>query len=142
MSPVRFPHTPRLLALALLTAGCTAPLSPEAQCFAEATVDYRAAWRGAQAIRADLDRGYALHPVAYRGVDAVPCRIDGARSSCLYGTDRVAELPVAIDRADLGRRLAALEARMDRLRPTAMARAAPCGFDALLAEGRPVRSRP
>lgn len=142
MSSTPFPHTPLLLALGLFATGCAAPLSPEAQCFAEATVEYRAAWRGAQAIRADLDRGYALHPVELRGVEAVPCRLDGARSSCLYGTDRVAELPVAIDRADLDRRLATLEARMDRLRPAAVARASPCGFDDLLAEGRPVRSRP
>lgn len=135
-------HIPALLALSslvLLTGGCTAPLAPEAQCFAAATVEYRTAWRGAQAIRADLDRGYALHPSEVRQAEAVPCRIGGARASCLANTSRTHEIPVAIDRADLERRLAALEAEMDRLRPAAMARAAPCGFDDLLAAGAPVR---
>lgn len=141
MSAAPFAHTPLLLALGLLATGCAAPLSPEAQCFAEATVAYRAAWRSAQAIRVDLDRGYALHPVELRGAEAVPCRIDGARANCLAEANRVTEMPVAIDPAALSRRLAALEARMDRLRPAAMARAAPCGFDDLLAQGRPVRSR-
>ncbi|MEZ5720234.1 MAG: hypothetical protein R3D59_00060 [Paracoccaceae bacterium] len=126
---------PVFLALALHISGCAAPLTPEAQCFAEATVDYRAAWREAEAIRADLDRGHALERLDSRQAEALPCRADdGARAYCLYETHSTLLLSVPIDRAALTRRLAALEEKMDRLRPPAMARAAPCGFAAQLAE--------
>lgn len=113
---------------ALALAGCAPALSPEAQCFAAATVEYRAAWRAAEALRADLARGYALHPVALPVTRAVSCSWQGTREICLHtGREEVA-LPVAADRAALEARLAAAEARMDTLRPAAMAAAAPCGY--------------
>ncbi len=125
-SPLSF--LPAVCALGLHLTGCAAPLSEEAQCFADATVEYRAAWRAAQTARADLDRGYALHHAEFRRAEVVPCRVEGARSSCLYNGRETLAIPVAFDRAALDARLATLEARMDRLRPAAMAAAAPCGY--------------
>lgn len=117
-----------LLALPLLLAGCGAALPPDAQCFAEATIEYRAAWRGAEQIRADLARGYALYKQPVVEPVSVPCRVAGARDSC-FGTRKVwRATPVAIDRAWQLERLAELEARMEALRPAAMAAAAPCGY--------------
>ena len=142
MSAAPLSFVPVLMAIALHTTGCATPLAPEAQCFADATTEYRAAWRAAEAIRTDLDRGYALHPVPVRQAEVVTCHVDGARSNCLQEVNRTEHLPVAIDRGALERRLATLEARMDRLRPPAMERAAACGFAERLAAGEPVRSRP
>lgn len=117
-----------LLALPLLLAGCGAALPPDAQCFAEATIEYRAAWRGAEQIRADLARGYALHKQRVVEPVAVPCRVAGARDSC-FGTRKVWRvMPVAIDRAWHLERLADLTRRMEALRPAAMAAAAACGY--------------
>lgn len=124
------PHLARFaLALPLIAAGCGAPLAPEAQCFADATIAYRAAWRGAETLRADLARGYALHSREIKVAQAVPCRVAGARSTCLANGRETLTFPVAIDRANHTARLAALEAKMNALRPTAMAAAAPCGYD-------------
>ena len=119
---------PVFIALVLHLSGCAETLSQQAQCFADATASYRAAWRTAQAIRADLDRGYALHHEEVRIAQAVPCRVDGLRSSCLHDGRQTLALPVAIDRVVLANRLATLEAKMDVLRPAAMQAAAPCGY--------------
>ena len=119
---------PALVALALHLSACAAPLSPDAQCFAAATADYRAAWREARTLRADLDRGYALHRQIVPRPRVVSCRASGRLDSCLAISEESLALPVAIDGATHARKLAALEARMDALRPAAMKRAAPCGF--------------
>lgn len=120
---------PKVAALCLAAlAGCAAPLSPQAQCFADATVAYRAAWRGVRAIDADLARGYGLRQEALRLAQAVPCRRGGRLGSCLANRTARLDLPVPINRAELKARRTALVARMDGLRPTAMAQAAPCGF--------------
>lgn len=127
---IRLPIAPELMlsTLPLVVAGCGAALSPEAQCFADATIEYRAAWRGAEQIRADLARGYALHKLDVVEPVAVPCQVAGARDTC-FGTRNVKRaIPVAIDRGWLIERLTALEAKKDALRPAAMAAAAPCGF--------------
>lgn len=115
------------LALLALTA-CGADLSPEARCFADATVAYRGAWRGAEKIRADLARGYALHEREIKVAQAVTCRVAGRLDTCLGNARERITIPVAIDRAALKARLAALETRMDTLRPTATEAAAPCGY--------------
>ena len=125
-SPLSF--VPAIVALALPLTGCAQQLSPQARCFAEATVEYRAAWRAARAIRADLDRGYALHHAEIRLAQAVPCRVKGVRSTCLDDARQTRALPVAIDRAALARRLSGVEAKLEALRPAAMDAAAPCGF--------------
>lgn len=117
----------RLVLLVLAAPGCS-PLSPEARCFADATIAYRAAWREAQAIRADLARGYAVHSEDIRTVVAVPCRVAGARSACLGNTRDRIKIPLATDRVTLTNRLAALEVRMEALRPAAMEGAARCGY--------------
>lgn len=142
MSPSPFTFVPVFIAISLHIAGCAAPLSPEAECFAAATVDYRAAWRAAEAISADLARGHALEPVTVPRTMALPCRVDGQRDICLMATETTRAVPIAIDRVALLRRLAALEARMDRLRPPAMQRAAPCGFVAQLAGSGSPRAWP
>lgn len=72
MSAMPLSVMPVLIGVVLHIAGCAAPLSPEAQCFAEATAAYRTAWRTAKATRADLDRGYALHEVDLARAAAVP----------------------------------------------------------------------
>lgn len=118
-----------LLGLIVMLSACNAPLTPEAQCFADATVAYRAAWRGAAAIRADLARGYALHVQEIKVAEAVPCRVGGARSTCLGNGRRRLTTPIAIDRADLEARLAHLDAKMAALRPAARRAAAPCGYE-------------
>lgn len=128
MSPSPFTFVPVFIALALHITGCSSPLSPEAQCFADATIAYRAAWREARAVRADLDRGYALHEETVPVVQAVACRFEGARRDCLYQGRQVVSVPVAIDRRALGDRLTVLEAEMAALKPAAMAAAAPCGY--------------
>jgi hypothetical protein len=115
------------LVLLPLLAGCTS-LSPEAQCFADRTIDYRAAWRGVQRIDADLARGYGVQVQEFRVAQAVTCRVGGQRGTCLgNGTQRL-EIPVPIDVAVLQTRRAMLIERMDALRPAAMAASAPCGY--------------
>lgn len=141
MSATPISFVPVLIGFTLHIAGCTAPLSPEAQCFAEATVKYRAAWRTAEAARADLDRGYALHDVTVDRAAAVPCRVDGVRSTCLHEAHETLTVPAPIDRPALERRLAASEAQMEALRPAAMRKAASCGYGEVLAQSdlAPVR---
>jgi len=112
-----------LCALGLL-AGC---LSPPARCFAEATADYRAIWRAARALEADLARGYALHRSDSQELTLSTCRAGGTAGPCLVERPRVRETPVAIDIGDHQSRLAALQVRLEELRPAAMAAAAPCG---------------
>lgn len=122
-----FPLVLPLLVVAGLS-GCAPELSPEARCFAAATVEYRAARREAARIRQDLARGYGLHQTRIDVARAVPCRVAGARSSCVEAGRERLTLPVAIDTAELRARLAVLTARMAALRPPAMAAAAPCGY--------------
>lgn len=122
-----------LAALAFLIglAGCGMALSPEAQCFADATFEYGAAWRGAETIRGDLARGYALfRPYGQNTarLAGVPCRVAGRLDTCLGTQRHRVVIPVSIDRAELRARLAVLDAKMARLRPAAMAAAAPCGY--------------
>lgn len=116
------PHA--FLGLVLL-AGC---LSPEAQCFAEATAEFRGPWREARTIEADLARGYALHRVEVIRLAPVTCHERGIRGTCLVEQRDWEVRAVAIDEGLHRARLAALEARMDALRPGAMAAAAPCGY--------------
>lgn len=116
---------PALLAVAV--AGCS-PLPPAAQCFADATIEYRAAWRGVRAIDGDLARGYRLRHESLRVARAVPCRREGRPSTCLANATERLDLPVPIDTKALRVRREALVSRMDRLRPSAMAAAAPCGY--------------
>lgn len=115
------------LVFPLAFGGCT-PLSPQAQCFAEATVAYRAAWREAEGIRAELARGYALHPVVYRSLRESGCGVPGTHDLCVGTVPSQVQIPVSIERAVLEERLTALEKRMETLRPAAMAVAAPCGY--------------
>lgn len=142
MSPSPLTFVPVFIALALHVTGCASPLSREAQCFADATVAYRAAWREAGTVRADLQRGYALHEERVRLPRAVPCRVDGVRGTCLAEDQETLAFPVAIDRAALAARLAVLEAEMAALKPAAMAAAAPCGYgdraETILAATAPV----
>ncbi|RME18265.1 MAG: hypothetical protein D6801_01725 [Alphaproteobacteria bacterium] len=113
---------------ALVLGACSPALSPEAQCFADATIDYRAAWRGVQQIDADLARGYGLRRSEAQGVEAVPCREGGRRAMCLANTRKAVLVPVPIDAETLRARRVHLKAKMEALRPQAMAAAAPCGF--------------
>lgn len=122
--PRRFAAPAVLLVSGLLT-GC---LSPEAACFAEATAAYRGPWREARGIEADLARGHALRRVEVTRLETVTCRKGGERESCLVEARRTDTRAVGIDADHLRARLAALEARMDALRPAAMAAAAPCGY--------------
>lgn len=119
------------LVLPLLTAGCGTPLTPEVQCFADTTIGYRAAWRGAAKIRADLARGYALHRREIKLAQAVPCRMAGTRGTCLANGRETLTIPVAIDRAAFTKRLATLEATMNALRPAAIEASAPCDYTGL-----------
>lgn len=119
---------PIALVMLALLAACGASMAPEAECFAAATIAYRGAWRGAEKIRADLARGYALHPARITMARAVPCRVGGRKGTCLGNATERIEMPLAIDRADLQARLEALNARMDALRPAAQRAAAPCGY--------------
>lgn len=114
----------------LVLAACTGPaaLTPEARCFAEATVDYRAQWRRAKTARADLDRGYALTVQSLPVASATDCSATDNPADCLVNERRRIVLPVAIDPTLTRARLARAEARMDALRPVAMAAAAPCGY--------------
>jgi len=137
MSASPFSFVPAAIATALHLSGCVAPMSPEAQCFAAATVDYRAAWREAEAVRADLDRGYALHHEELRLPRAVSCRVGAAWGSCIEERREVLALPVGIDLAVHSARLSDLEAEMDALRPAAMTRAAPCGYGGRAPAGVP-----
>ena len=105
-------------------AGC---LSPQAQCFAAASAGYRALWRAAQEIEADLARGYALHRTETRALAPITCHEDGVRRTCLVEQRRDVVQRRPIDREDARARLAALRAEMDRRRPEAMAAAALCG---------------
>ena len=87
-SPLTF--VPVFLGLALHIAGFVAPLSPQSQCFAGATVDDRVAWRAAQVVRADPDRGEArrgeaLYRVEARQAQAMPCRAEPRLTPCGSG---------------------------------------------------------
>lgn len=115
------------LAIVLALAGC-APLSPEAQCFADATIEYREAWRGVRTIDADLARGYGIREQEIRVAQAVTCREAGRMSTCLENVRERFEVPVPIDREALTVRRATLVARMAALRPAAMKAAAHCGY--------------
>ncbi len=128
MSRAPLSLVPVFLALVLHLTGCAPSLTPEARCFAEATVEYRAAWREAQALRADLARGYTLVRAEVGQVQAVPCRVEGKLSTCLHEGGSPLALPIPVDRPALEKRLATLDARMAALRPAAMERAAPCGY--------------
>jgi hypothetical protein len=122
---------PRLLPAPLaflclvLLAGC---LSPEARCFAEATAEYRGPWREARKIEADLARGHALHRVEVIRLAPVTCHESGIRGTCHVEQRDWEVRAVAIDVGLHRARLAALDARMDALRPAAMAAAAPCDY--------------
>jgi hypothetical protein len=122
------PHSARIALFALFAlAGC-APLSPEAQCFADATIDYRAAWRGVRTIDANLARGHGIKEQQIGLAQAVPCRVGGRPGNCLDNRRVTLEIPVPIDREALIARRAALVARMAALRPAAMKASAHCGY--------------
>jgi len=113
-----------LLAITLL-AGC---LSPQARCFAGATSEYRAVWRAARTVEADLARGFALHRLESETLALSTCRVAGAPETCLVERRLWSETPVAIDVVAHQAKLAELEARLAQLRPAAMAAAAPCEY--------------
>lgn len=114
-------------ALALHLADGAAPLSPQTQRFADATIEYRTAWRAARALGADRDRGYALQHATIRQAQALPCRVKGAHCTGLHDDGATVAMSVAVDRAVLERRLGAQDVRMEAFRPAAMHTAAPCG---------------
>ena len=107
-------------------AGC---VSPQARCFAEATAEYRLAWRAARDLEADLARGFSRRPVEIVALAPVTCHDAGVRKTCLVEQRRWQTREVAIDAPAHRDRLVALRAEMDALRPAAMAAAAPCGYD-------------
>jgi len=119
-----------LLAICLFPlAGCGPPvLSPEAQCFAEATAHYRGPWREARRIEAELAQGYAIERTRTTRLAPITCHEGGRLGTCLAEHRETNLRRVPIDVAWHRARLAALEARMDALRPAAMAAAAACGY--------------
>ncbi|GKY88296.1 hypothetical protein [Sinisalibacter aestuarii] len=115
----------RLFALLILPvlAACSS-LPPEAQCFADATIEYRAAWRGVQQIDADLARGYGLRRQEIRIAQTFAC---GAGRCLMQGREELA-FPTPIDAGALRARRQVLIARLDALRPAAKAAALRCGY--------------
>jgi len=119
-----------LLAICLFPlAGCGPPaLSPEAQCFAEATAHYRGPWREARRIEEELARGYAIERTRRTRLAPVTCHEGGQLGTCFAEQPETHLRRVPIDVAWHRARLATLEARMAALRPAAMAAAATCNY--------------
>lgn len=125
-----------MLKLRLLCALCLFPLvgcgppalSPEAQCFAEATAHYRGPWREARRIEEELARGYAIERSRRTRLAPVTCHEGGRLGTCLAEHRETNLRRVPIDVVWHRARLAALKARMAALRPSAMAEAAACGY--------------
>ena len=111
------------IALTLVAACAT----PQKQCIARETAEYRAVSAQIEELEETLERGYALHrqtvPYTYTRI----CRVEGKEPfPCPRTRFQTIETPVSVDMDDVREKLARLKAQRTKLAPAAVAAREAC----------------
>lgn len=112
------------IALMLVTACAT----PQKQCIARETAEYRAVSAQIKELEGTLVRGYALHRQQVPYTDTRLCHVKGKKHPipCSRTRFRTIETPVSVDMDDVRSKLARLKAHRSKLEPAAKAAQAAC----------------
>ncbi|WP_298908350.1 hypothetical protein [uncultured Aliiroseovarius sp.] len=117
----------RLTAFGMVLTLLTACATPQKQCIAQETAEYRALSAQVKELEETLERGYALHRQTVPYTDARICRVEGKEPFlCPRTRFHTIETPVSVDIDDTRKKLARLKAQQSKLAPAAAAARAAC----------------
>ena len=121
LSSLRLPAIGTVLAL---LAACA---TPQKQCIARETAEYRAVSAQIEELEETLERGYALHRQTVPFTETRICRVTGKEPYlCPRTRFHTIETPVSVDIDDTRKKLARLKAQRVKLAPAATAAREAC----------------
>ncbi|NDW53698.1 hypothetical protein [Aliiroseovarius sp. PrR006] len=121
------PSSLRLPAIGIALTFLVACATPQKQCIARETAEYRAITAQIEELEETLERGYALHRQTVPYTDTRICRIEGKEPfPCPRTRFQTIETPVSVDMDDVREKLARLKAQHAKLAPAAVAARAAC----------------
>ncbi|SMR70979.1 hypothetical protein SAMN04488030_0599 [Aliiroseovarius halocynthiae] len=112
----------RLAAIGISLALLGACATPQKQCIARETAEYRAVSAQIKKLEETSARGYALHRQTIPYTDTRICRVKGKEPFlCPRTRFRTIETPVSVDMGDVRKKLERLKAQRVKLSPSAAA---------------------
>ena len=117
---------PRSVAgILLISLGACA--TPQAQCIARETAEYRAVSKQIRELEETVARGYALHRQSIPYTETRICRPkDKPAFACPRTRFHTIETPVSVDMGDARKKLSRLKAHRSKIEPEALASRAAC----------------
>ncbi|WP_282182715.1 hypothetical protein [Aliiroseovarius marinus] len=117
----------RLPAIGMVLTLVAACATPQNQCIARETAEYRAVSAQIEELEDTLERGYALHRQTVQYSDLRVCHVKGKRYvPCPRTRFQTIETPVSVDMDDTRKKLARLKAQRAKLAPAAVATREAC----------------
>jgi hypothetical protein len=110
----------RLPAIGIALTFLAACATPQKQCIARETAEYRAVTAQIEELEETLERGYALHRQTVPFTEARICRVTGNEPYlCPRTRFHTIETPVSVDMDDTRKKLARLKVQRIKLAPAA-----------------------
>lgn len=116
-----------LLAAGIVLTVVAACATPQDQCIARETAEYRAVTAQIKELEKTVARGYALHRQTAPYTEARICHVKGKRHvPCPRTRFHTIETPVSVDMGEVRKKLARLKAHRGKLEPAALSARAAC----------------
>lgn len=110
----------RMPAIGMVLTLVAACATPQKQCIARETAEYRAVTAQIEELEETLERGYALHRQTVPYFDTRICHVEGKEPfTCTRTRFHTIETPVTVDMDDTRKKLARLNAQRIKLAPAA-----------------------